>query len=41
MYVFDVADHEFALVHKILLHGSKIIDSHLLPIGELFEEGKT
>jgi hypothetical protein len=29
-----------ASVHKILLHGSKIIDSHLLPIGELSEEAQ-
>lgn len=29
-----------ASVHKILFHGSKIIDSHLLPIGELSEEAQ-
>lgn len=27
-------------VHKILFHGSKIIDSYLLPIGELSEEAQ-
>jgi len=27
-----------ASVHKILFHGSKIIDTHLLPIDELSEE---